>query len=906
MIVRSIRIADWRCFLNAVEVGPFEDGLNVIHAPNTTGKSTLFEAFRRALLDGHKVTGKDVEALRPWGRELAPKVTVEFVHLGQEYRVSKQFLDSQSAVLECKENGRYQRLAEGAAADDKTREVLTKNPPSRGLARLENWGIAQVLWAPQGSLAIGQLSSDVVSDVRNMLSAQVSGAGTGPVEKRIEEHYLQFFSAKGKLKTGKEAPLLTRLKDQLAQATEVRQKAHASYLAFEDASRRVEELQARRAQARHDADEITKALRDARAVADAYRKLVAERDQRSERVTAAEAQYKELKQRIDLIKSTETDLSEARKKLATLENEAPLKDREVQEREKEAAKRKAELEDARKGREAVDVASQLADAARRFNECHRELHRLEELTSKIKKADKALADCRQKRSAHVAPDARALKAIRKAVKDRDDAQVRVEASLITLEIVPQKDGSVEVVAGEAPGAATIKAGVPTQIQGSPEVVAELPHVARLRAWGPVGSVEEHREARAKAEQKLKELTEPYGTSDPDALELLAEKAKDLDASLAEADTRLKTLLAGRTLDELVQERSILETTHTAFLDAQPEWEKAPPDAEALEAQAEDVKQAFVACVESAEDAWEKAQNALAAVAGEKETLSQRLEDTRRQVAGLVTKLAGLTTDGKSLQDRDAELQKVTMAWEAARARLTEIQDQLTQYDDDPVAVVDRLEAQLEAANQESSQAREREVREEARLEGLCAQGPYSALASAEERVAQLEQEAKREELRVEAIRLLRDTVAACRTEAITAVSRPVEAVATRTLQRIAGRRLGRIQVGDSFEPAAVVPETFEQAVTLDNLSGGEQEQLYLATRLALAEVLGRDERQLVVLDDVLTATDAGRLARVMNVLEEAAQRLQVLILTCHPERYRGLKNGHFFDLENLVREAASE
>ena len=72
MIIRSLRVSDWRCFLQGVEVGPFEEGLNIIHAPNGTGKSTLFEALRRALLDGHKVTGKDVEAIRPWGRSLSP------------------------------------------------------------------------------------------------------------------------------------------------------------------------------------------------------------------------------------------------------------------------------------------------------------------------------------------------------------------------------------------------------------------------------------------------------------------------------------------------------------------------------------------------------------------------------------------------------------------------------------------------------------------------------------------------------------------------------------------------------------------------------------------------------------------------------------------------------------------
>jgi uncharacterized protein YhaN len=59
--------------------------------------------------------------------------------------------------------------------------------------------------------------------------------------------------------------------------------------------------------------------------------------------------------------------------------------------------------------------------------------------------------------------------------------------------------------------------------------------------------------------------------------------------------------------------------------------------------------------------------------------------------------------------------------------------------------------------------------------------------------------------------------------------------------------------------------------------------------------------RMVVLDDVLTATDTARLARVMGVLEDAAQHLPVLILTCHPERYRGLAGVNFVDLEAIVR-----
>ena len=68
-------------------------------------------------------------------------------------------------------------------------------------------------------------------------------------------------------------------------------------------------------------------------------------------------------------------------------------------------------------------------------------------------------------------------------------------------------------------------------------------------------------------------------------------------------------------------------------------------------------------------------------------------------------------------------------------------------------------------------------------------------------------------------------------------------------------------------------------------------------RLALGRVLAKDERQLVVLDDVLNATDTGRLARVLTLLEESADHLQIVILTCHPERYRALEQAQFFELQ---------
>ena len=52
--------------------------------------------------------------------------------------------------------------------------------------------------------------------------------------------------------------------------------------------------------------------------------------------------------------------------------------------------------------------------------------------------------------------------------------------------------------------------------------------------------------------------------------------------------------------------------------------------------------------------------------------------------------------------------------------------------------------------------------------------------------------------------------------------------------------------------------------------------------------------------DVLIATDERRFPRVLEILEEAAPRLQLLILTCHPSRYSGLAGAHTVDLERSL------
>jgi len=54
------------------------------------------------------------------------------------------------------------------------------------------------------------------------------------------------------------------------------------------------------------------------------------------------------------------------------------------------------------------------------------------------------------------------------------------------------------------------------------------------------------------------------------------------------------------------------------------------------------------------------------------------------------------------------------------------------------------------------------------------------------------------------------------------------------------------------------------------------------------------------LDDMDHPIPLDAAQRVMTVLEESAEHLQILILTCHPECYRALTGAEFFDVESLL------
>ena len=99
MIIKSIRVENFRSIREPMSL-EFCDGVNVICGDNGDGKSTIMEALRMGFFDRHSASGEEVKKKRPWGCELAPRVQIEFSHGGVDYRLTKQFINSKSSLVE--------------------------------------------------------------------------------------------------------------------------------------------------------------------------------------------------------------------------------------------------------------------------------------------------------------------------------------------------------------------------------------------------------------------------------------------------------------------------------------------------------------------------------------------------------------------------------------------------------------------------------------------------------------------------------------------------------------------------------------------------------------------------------------------------------------------------------------
>ena len=899
MILHSIKVENWRCLLGETEVGPFSDRLNVLYAPNATGKSTLFEALRCALMDSHNTKAKEAEALRPWGRMLSPKVNVEFSVGGIRYRLSKGFLQGAHSKLERFEKDAFRPLAEGPDADKFTRGLFTKTPAKSGISSSGQWGLFQVLWAPQGRLELGGLSGDLLSDIRQALSVSVVDSRARDLEEKLQKRYDYFFTSTGKVKTAAGASPLAPLEGSIRVKEGQFEAKKAEYEETQALSVSVKALSEKLEALRGEARQSESDLRDLEKKAEGYQALLGELHRREGEAKAAEAEHGRLKAFLDQVLGLRGDLAEALKKLSALGISVPALETTLAGCGEEVEKAREAVSRALAAKEEGEALLARAREARRFADLSEKLGKLGQTLEDVAAARAALDQVEAEKAGRAFPGLTEILKIRKAFSALEEAQMQLDASLITLEIVPEADRAGSVESGEAPGPVKLAAGLETRVQGAPEVRLAIEGFGRVRAFGPCESAEEAREVASQSRAALAELAEPYGTADKAALEELHQEGETLKRRAERETDRLKAILGKDSLESLLAAREGLAGEQNGILERFPDWKDSAPNPETLESEARSKTTEAAGALRLAEEAK--------SAAGERYRNTERDLDRERQQRdsleesrkGLEEKLARLEADGKSESERHSELRALALSWDSARGRVEEFKKQLADLGDDPVEALRRAREAEKAQNDELRETERFFDRESARLEVASARGLYSEIASLEEELENLRRRYGEEKLAADSIRLLWETYSACRSEMALAVNRAVEGRATEIVSRIAGNPTGRLVLDESMSPSGFIPGDAGKAVGMEALSGGESEQVHFAVRLALAAATGSEERQLLVLDDTLMATDGLRFPRILEILEEASENLQVLVLTCQPDRFAPLAGASRFDLEAL-------
>lgn len=173
---------------------------------------------------------------------------------------------------------------------------------------------------------------------------------------------------------------------------------------------------------------------------------------------------------------------------------------------------------------------------------------------------------------------------------------------------------------------------------------------------------------------------------------------------------------------------------------------------------------------------------------------------------------------------------------------------------------------------------------------------YARKCEADEALEKARGVLRRTEIEASAFKLLHEALRESRNELQSDVVAPLTERVGKRFHTLTGGRYQAVKITPTFGVDGVVPLSIERA-GLSDISFGTHEQLMFLVRLCLAEMLGENgESPVLVLDDNLVHTDASRMKQVCELLERAAEGVQVVVFTCHPERYRECAQATIFEL----------
>jgi DNA repair exonuclease SbcCD ATPase subunit len=171
--------------------------------------------------------------------------------------------------------------------------------------------------------------------------------------------------------------------------------------------------------------------------------------------------------------------------------------------------------------------------------------------------------------------------------------------------------------------------------------------------------------------------------------------------------------------------------------------------------------------------------------------------------------------------------------------------------------------------------------ERIRLEvAVSEEGAEEELLRIDEELEYLGERRARLQRRADALELAQRWLENASSETLSSAARLLEGMIGDYIGRITENRYYRVRVDEGTFEIMVWSGEREGEVEPEMLSRGTVDQLYLAARLSLVEIICGDRHPPLLLDDPFVTFDSRRLERAMQVLKDFSRGRQVIVFTC--------------------------
>ncbi len=863
LVLKNYRGIDYR------EIDFPDHGVVVVSGANEIGKSSMVEALDLLLESKDRSTKKEVKQVKPTHADVGSEITAEISAGAYRFIYRKRFHKKPETQLTVLEPRREQHS--GDEAHDRVQAMLAETVDT------ELWHAQRVLQSASTD-AVNLSGCNALTRALDVAAGDAAAlSGTEPLLiERIDGEYARYFTPTGR-PTGEWTTAIkvldaanqevercaaavaevdervqrhAALTVELAELTELRQAAGTRQTAAQAAADAIARL--------------TEQLREAELIAAA---AIAN----STASTAAQTERARLR--------TENDSRTAA--VAALEDEA----REATEAQTVARDVTVEADDGvERADQALAAAQQRAETARRLVDDLARREETQRLAAKLTKIDAALSE--RDEVVHELSTIAVTDDLLRQIEQAAAAVERTESQLAlvsaTVEFVAAAD--IELVIGDQ--RVSLPAGQSWSAVATTATEVEIPGVVTARVR-PGTSALDIQAQYAAAQEKLGAALAAAQVAGLTAARQADQRRRELQGTRGQ----LTATLAGLSDDDDVEQlRSRLEE-----LQALP---ALPDGVDAVAARAE-LLEAIAARAQAGVDC--ETHRTVAALALKK--LTELSTQATRVQDKLVTQRAELVTVADRLAEQRAAVpdEKLAAAVDAdvtaantAASRVAELSEQLAAQAPEAVAaeLADAVEAAAALGQRHDDVTRTlHEIA--AQLSVFGTEGRRGKLDVAEIDREHARSEHDRVGRRARAVQMLREVMTRHRDTTRLRYVEPFRA----ELQR-----LGRPVFGPSFEvdvdsDLCILNRTLDgRTVPYESLSGGAKEQLGILARLAGAALVAKEDAVPILIDDALGFTDPERLVKMAAVFDTLGERGQVIVLTCTPARYDGVKDAQRIEL----------